>query len=161
MDDNKSKINNIINLSQTNNDLETVLNNFKWSIEHFLKVLIRQIINELTNIEKNQENKVGVYNPSFLYTMISYFYNLEFKIIKKNTNCIITKENIDLILEKIIIINKVKIVINNKDLYSDSNNKMVNLFITIMKVDNKGVMDIIINNGNTDNIFKDLFIIFF
>ena len=161
MDDNKSKINNIINLSQTNNDLETVLNNFKWSIEHFLKVLIRQIINELINIEKNQESKIGTYNPSFLYTMISYFYNLEFKIIKKYINCIITKENIDLILEKIIIINKVKIVINNKDLYSDSNNKMVNLFITIMKVDNKGVMDIIINNGNTDNIFKDLFIIFF
>ena len=164
--DNIAKINKIIKTLESNslnNNLEKVLEKYEWPPEIFFITLVSQIINELTNIEnKSKEKDLLNYNTSFLFKMINLFCNVKYHhaITKQILNYIITKENIDLIFEKIITINNSKDENTPKEKFEDFNNNIVNLLITIMNFDNKGIIDIIVNNNNSQNLLNDLFNIF-
>ena len=165
--ENIEKINNIIQILESdneNNTLEHVLEQYDWPPEIFFITLVSQIINELTNIEnKAKEKDLLNYNTSFLFKMISLFCNVKYHhaITKEILDYIITKENLDLIFDKIIIINNAKEnSIEHKKMFENFNNNIVNLLITIMNFNNKGFIDIIVNNRNSDSLLKDLFTIF-
>ena len=165
MDDNIAKINKIIKILESNNvnySLEKVLEKYEWPAEIFFITLVSQIINELTNLENKVKEKDFNYNPSFLYKMINLFCNVKYHdaITKQILDYIITKENIDLIFDKIITINNYKISDNEREIFIDFNNHIVNLLITIMNFNNKEIIDIIVNNKNSDNLLNNLFNIF-
>ena len=161
--DNISKINKIIKKLESDNEnytLEKVLEKYDWPPEIFFITLVSQIINELTNIEnKAKEKDLINYNTSFLYKMINLFCNVKYHhaITKQILDYIITKENLDLIFDKIIIINNTKDSNNNKEIYEEFNNHIINLLITIMNFNNKEIIDIIVNNRNSNNLINDLF----
>ena len=140
--DNIAKINKIIKTLESNslnNNLEKVLEKYEWPPEIFFITLVSQIINELTNIEnKSKEKDLLNYNTSFLFKMINLFCNVKYHhaITKQILNYIITKENIDLIFEKIITINNSKDENTPKEKFEDFNNNIVNLLITITHLDN-------------------------
>ena len=165
-DNNKVKLNGVLNVLESDNNelsIEQVLEKFDWPAEIFFITLISQITNELTNIEINKEkNSNNNYNPSFLYKMINLFCNVKYHsvITTQILDYIITKANIDLILDKIININRTKNYTDEKDFYSEFNNSMVNLLLTIMNFNNRGIIDIIINNSNSNNLLNELFTIF-
>ena len=164
--DNISKINQIIKSLESNNlnnDLEKVLEKYDWPPEIFFITLVSQIINELTNIEnKTKEKDIFNYNTSFLFKMINLFCNVKYHhaITKQILDYIITKDNLDLIFDKIITINNSKDEKNPKEMLEEFNNHIVNLLITIMNFDNKGIIDIIVNNSNSNNLINYFFNIF-
>ena len=167
MSDNIAIINNIIKdlgSDDSNGKLESVLAKYDWPTEIFFITLISQIINELTNIEiKVKENKINEYNTSFLYKMINIFCNVKYHhaITKPILDYVITKENIDLIFDKIIIINiNSKNETNENKMIIDFNNYIVNLLLTIINFNDRGITDIIVNNRNSTNLLNDLFSIF-
>ena len=163
--DNIAKINKIIKILESdniNNSLEQVLEKYEWPAEIFFITLVSQIINELTNLENKVREKDFNYNPSFLYKMINLFCNVKYHhaITKEILDYIITKENIDLIFDKLIIINNYQNSENEKEIFIDFNNHIVNLLITIMNFNNKEIIDIIVNNKNSDKLLNNLFNIF-
>ena len=164
--ENISKISRIIKdleSNDLNNDLEKVLEKYDWPPEIFFITLVSQIINELTNIENKAKDKdLFNYNTSFLFKMISLFCNVKYHhaITKQILDYIITKENLDLIFDKIITINNSKDERNSNEIYEEFNNHIVNLLVTIINFDNKGIIDIIVNNSNSKNLLNDLFNIF-
>ena len=161
--DNISKINKIIKKLETdneNNTLEKVLEKYDWPPEIFFITLVSQIINELTNIEnKAKEKDLINYNTSFLYKMINLFCNVKYHhaITKQILDYIITKENLDLIFDKIIFINNTKDSNNHIEIYEDFNSHIVNLLMAIINFNNKEIIDIIVNNSNSNNLINDLF----
>ena len=168
MSDNIARIKKVLKhleSDNTNNTLESVLAKFDWPTELFFMTLVNQILQELANIEqKTKEYNINDYNTSFLYKMINLFCNVKYHhaITKQILDYVITKENIDLIFDKIISINNnnAKNGINEKEKMIDFNNHIVNLLLTIMNFKDKGIIDIIINNSNSSNLLNDLFSIF-
>ena len=169
MDDNKSKLENIINVLQSNNEtincLEEALKKYEWSLELFYITLINQIIKELEEIEKNIKDKEFNYNiqTSFIFKLINVFCNVKYHnyLTQEILQIIISKANIEFILNKIININNMKIDDSfEKNLFTDFNNHIVNLLLTIMNFNDKALIDIIINHKDSTKLLNNLFNIF-
>ena len=169
MDDNKSKLENIINVLQSNNErincLEEALKKYEWSLELFYITLINQIIKELEEIEKNIKDKEFNYNiqTSFIFKLINVFCNVKYHnyLTQEILQIIISKANIEFILNKIININNMKIDDSfEKNIFTDFNNHIVNLLLTIMNFNDKALIDIIINHKDSTKLLNNLFNIF-
>ena len=168
MDDNKSKLENIINVLQSNNEtincLEEALKKYEWSLELFYITLINQIIKELEEIEKNIKDKEFNYNiqTSFIFKLINVFCNVKYHnyLTQEILQIIISKANIEFILNKIININNMKIDSFEKNIFTDFNNHIVNLLLTIMNFNDKALIDIIINHKDSTKLLNNLFNIF-
>ena len=168
MDDNKSKLENIINALQSNNEtincLEEALKKYEWSLEIFYITLISQIIKELEEIEKNIKDKEFNYNKktSFIFKLINTFCNVKYhnNITQEILQIITSKTNIEFILNEIININNMKIDFIEKSIFIDFNNHIVNLLFTIMNFNDKALTDIIINHKDSTKLLNNLFNIF-
>ena len=168
MDDNKSKLENIINALQSNNEninsLEEALKKHEWSLDMFYIALINQIIKELEEIEKNIKDKEFNYNnkTSFLFQLINFFCNVKYHnyLTKEILQIITSKANVEFILNEIININNIKIDSIEKNTFIDLNNHIVNLLLTIMNLNDKALIDIIINYKDSTKLLNNLFNIF-
>ena len=167
-DDNKEKLENIINILQSNNEtiniLEEALKKYEWSLEVFYITLINQIIKELEGIEKNIKKRDFNYNTktTFLFKLINIFCNVKYHnyLTQEIIQFISSKINVEFILNEIININNLKIDFIEKNLLIDFNNHIVNLLFTIMNFNDKALIDIIINQKNSTNLLNNLFNIF-
>ena len=168
MDDNKSKLENIINALQSNNEkincLEEALKKYEWSLEIFYITLIGQIIKELEEIEKNIKDKEFNYNKktAFIFKLINTFCNVKYhnNLTEEILQIITNKTNIEFILNEIININNMKIDFIEKNIFVDFNNHIVNLLFTIMNFNDKALIDIIINHKDSTKLLNNLFNIF-
>ena len=168
MDDNKSKLENIINSLQSNNEninsLEEALKKHEWSLDMFYITLISQIIRELVEIEKNIKDKEFNYNnkTSFLFQLINFFCNVKYHnyLNQEILQIITSKANVEFILNEIININNIKIDSIEKNTFIDLNNHIVNLLLTIMNLNDKALIDIIINYKDSTKLLNNLFNIF-
>ena len=105
--DNREKIIKIIKILEKDksvSNIKKILKDFEWPEEIFFISLIAQIIQELNTIQqKIKEQNFKTDDESFLFQVIQLFCNVKYHIApsRQIINYIITKQNIDVILNSI------------------------------------------------------------